>query len=156
MDKGILSIIGVTIIAVGIVFAVAVNDSSKEASIAPRDKCVEHAGLGMHIHPELEIRLEGQTVALPANIGVTSSCMHPLHTHDDSGKVHVEYPQKRDFQLGDFFAVWNQPFSKSEILDKKVDETHTLTVTVDGALNEEYEKLVLKDGQKIVIDYHAK
>lgn len=156
MDKGTLSILGITVVAVGIVFAVAISDSSKEASILPRDKCVQHTGLGMHIHPELEIYLDGEKVAIAENIGVTPACMRSLHTHDDTGKIHVEYSKKIDFQLGDFFAVWSMPFSQSEILDKKVGDTHKITMTVDGVASEEFEKLVLKDGQKIVIRYEAK
>lgn len=30
----------------------------------------------------------------------------PLHTHDDSGTIHVESSTNRNYRLGEFFKVW--------------------------------------------------
>ena len=83
--------------------------------------------------------------------------MHPLHTHDTTGTIHVESPEERDLTLGDFFAVWdNKPFSKDETLGNRADATHEIVMTVDGTKSDEYEKLVLRDKQEIVIEYRVK
>jgi hypothetical protein len=97
--------------------------------------------------------VNGRRQEIPANTGVTLGCMSALHTHDSTGKIHVESPERRDFTLGDFFAVWNKPFSKDQILDYTVDGTHVLTVTVNGKAIDTYENTILRDEDTIVISY---
>lgn len=115
--------------------------------------CIEHTNVSLHIHPELTIMVNGEKQEIPANIGITESCMHPVHTHDASGKIHLEYLYPVDFSLGDFFTVWGKEFSSANLMGLHVDETHIIRVTVNGQPSEEYERLVLKDSQKIVISY---
>ncbi len=154
MDKGTIGIIALSVVILAGIVGVAFQG---EKNFTPRSECVEHSQtLGMHIHPNVKIIINGQTQPIPANIGISSTCMMAIHTHDDSGKVHIEYPEVRDFQIGDFFANWEQPFSKNQILDKKSDATHTITMTVDGKPSNEFEKLTMKDGQQIVIEYAEK
>src|SRR3989344_4637794 len=81
-----------------------------------------------HIHPHLTIIIDGQKHTIPASIGITFSCMHPLHTHDDTGEIHVESPEQRDFTLADFFAVWGKPFNKDQILDYQTDAMHEVAL----------------------------
>lgn len=128
-----------------------------QKNFEPRNQCVQHSvSLSMHIHPELEIYDGDQKLAIPAEIGIDPSCMKAVHTHDETGKIHLEYPEQHQFVLEDFFAVWGKPFNKNEILDKKANDTHTVTMTVNGQPNDQFEKLPLEDGQKIVIRYQAK
>ena len=151
MDRPVLAIGAVTLIVLGVIIGISVYSQSH---FEPRKECVEHSvGLSMHIHPQLSIMINGQPVTIPANIGIQPSCMQAIHTHDDTGKLHVEYPQQYDFKLGDFFANWGQAFSKTQILDKTVDANDSLTMTVDGQPNTDFENLVLHDGQVIIIDY---
>jgi len=111
-----------------------------------------HVNLALHTHQELEIVIDGINQQIPANIGITSGVMRPVHTHDSTGEVHVEGPCKRDFTLGDFFTVWGKEFSSEKILDKATEEG-TLKFYVNGQENSEFENLVLKDGQRIRIEY---
>lgn len=112
----------------------------------------EMAG-GFHIHPTLQIIAHGENVEVPTNIGVGPTCMTVLHTHSSDGLIHVESPEQRDFTLGDFFAVWQQPFSKDEVLTYKTDVSSRIRVTVNGTEVGTYENTVLKEGDKIVIYY---
>lgn len=112
----------------------------------------EMAG-GYHIHPTLQIVANGEPVSVPTNIGVGPTCMTVLHTHTPDGLIHVESPEQRDFTLGDFFAVWQQPFSKDEVLTYKTDVSSRIRVTVNGTEVGTYENTVLKEGDKIVIYY---
>lgn len=154
MDKPTISIISIAFIIIAVLVGVASMNSTKSL---PREQCVEHSiALGMHIHPELEIYNEDQKVTIPSNVGISSSCMKALHTHDDTGKIHIEYPEKYDFTLGDFFANWGQTLSKDQVMDMKADDTHTITMTVDGNQSDAFDKLTLKDHQKIVIRYGKK
>lgn len=156
MDKGFLSIVGVTLIVLAVLIAIAVSADKKEASVVARDLCIEHQGLGMHIHPEVSIKVDGEPVEIPANIGITEGCMKAVHTHDTSGTIHLEYIKPHDFVLGDFFANWGQPFSQTQLMDKTVDDQHEIVVKVDGEVSTDYEKLVLKDKQKVEIEYKSK
>jgi hypothetical protein len=31
-----------------------------------------------------------------------------MHTHDDSGLIHIESPIKKEFTLGQFLDIWNR------------------------------------------------
>ena len=106
-----------------------------------------------HIHPNLAIMVNGERQEVPPNIGVTFGCMHPIHTHDNTGEIHVDSPVQRDFPLGDFFAVWEKTFNKDRVLDSQVDAEHEIVMTVNGAPSDAYENLVFVDEQNIVIEY---
>ena len=155
----LILVIGVLVILVlggGILSSTKISPQSSpgQEGLNVVRECITHGGLGMHIHPLLKISINGKEQEIPANIGVVSSvCLRPVHTHDASGKLHVEWEAVRDFTLGEFFKVWDKTFNQDQIFDQKVDETHTLIVTVNGVPNEEYENLVLGDGDMIVVKY---
>jgi hypothetical protein len=46
---------------------------------------------------------------------VSGSCFSWLHTHTEDGVIHIESPVQRTFTLGDFFAIWAQPLSDSQV-----------------------------------------
>ncbi|MCX6787993.1 MAG: hypothetical protein NT108_02400 [Candidatus Kaiserbacteria bacterium] len=137
--------------------AVALNSNStalsgrtnREIALA----CTSDMATQFHIHPHLEILINGEQQSIPANIGVKPACMNALHTHDASGTLHVESPEKRDFTLGDFFAVWGQTFSKDQVLQSMIGETHHIRVTVNGVEVDTYENTILHDKDRIVISY---
>ena len=72
-----------------------------------------------HLHAHLSIEHNGRPVPVPADIGLVTAahaviCIYWLHTHDDSGTIHVEAPGG-NFTLADFFAVWGQPLSSTRV-----------------------------------------
>jgi hypothetical protein len=127
------------------------NKSTRDLALT----CLDQEYTDQHIHPNLTITINGQKQEVPGNIGIQSNCLHPLHTHDNTGKVHVESPEARDYTLGDFFAVWGKSFSKDQIFDSKADAMHRIRMTVNGQENAEYEKLVLKDLDDIQVYYET-
>lgn len=119
-------------------------------------QCVRHGPKGIHIHPILEISIDGVQQEIPKDIGIISSfCMRPLHTHDAAGIIHVESKIVHDFTLGDFFTIWDKTFNSSCIFDYCTDKGN-LTMDVNGVKNENYEKLILRDQDKIRIDYKTR
>lgn len=122
----------------------------------PLKACVNHGGISMHIHPKLSIFINGEAQEIPKNLGVSQLCMRPMHTHDSSGTLHVEFPRKRDFTLSEFFQAWDKPFSQEQILDFGTGETHEIVLTVNGEKSEAYENLTLRDGDQIEIQYKEK
>jgi hypothetical protein len=106
--------IGIPVAAVvavlGIVFGIQTGDQESMGT-----KMV------MHIHPQLSIKVNGQPIIVPENIGIEKSLwkdhsldkygmqgMSPLHTHDSSGTIHVESSVERDYTLGEFLNVWGR------------------------------------------------
>lgn len=141
------------------------NKSSRELALT----CLPQEQLVMHIHPVLTIMVNGQKREVPPNIGIQGAgptpvsqeaakenCLHFIHTHDNTGKIHVESPVPKDYHLSDFFAVWDQPFSDQQILDAKVDDTHRIRMTVNGQESTAYGDWVLRDGDQIEISYETK
>lgn len=107
-----------------------------------------------HIHPVLKIVALGKNIPVSANIGLSIvGCERVLHTHDEMGTIHIEPNYYQEFTLGDFFWLWQKYFSKDKVLDYAADAGHRIIMTVDGAVNQEYENLVLKDKQQIIIEY---
>lgn len=118
--------------------------------------CTTEMATQYHIHAQLKIMADKKTIEVPANIGIdqVKNCMSSVHTHDVDGVIHVESPIEKDFTLGDFFFNWKQPFDKSQILDFKLDAEHGLKMFVNGYESTEFENLILKDDQDIIIDYY--
>ncbi len=114
-----------------------------------------HKDLKLHIHQDLQIIIDGVPQAIPANIGVLPNILRPVHTHDSSGEIHVEaLCTGRDFKLGDFFDIWGREFNSQCIFDKCLSTgNETLKMFVDSAESQEFENLVLRDGQQIIIMY---
>lgn len=124
-------------------------------TLDPFKICVNHGGVSMHIHPELSIVVNKKSEKIRTNIGISGSCMRAIHTHDSTGRLHNEFPQNRTFTLGEFFNLWDKPFSSSQILDYTADDAHVITMTVNGQKNTDYENLILRDRDRIEIRYET-
>jgi hypothetical protein len=72
-------------------------------------------GTVLHIHQHLDVFYRGHRVTVPAGIGIGSTFISPLHTHDTSGVVHVESPTIRPFTLAEFFGVWGVPLTRATV-----------------------------------------
>lgn len=127
----------------GLVWYIVAHPPTPKTNRQVALSCTTDMATQFHIHPHLEIIINGTQQEIPANIGISFSCMHPLHTHDTTGTLHVESPTKRDFTLGDFFAVWKKPFNRDQITQE----------TVNGKETEDFENIVLHDRDQIVITY---
>ena len=157
--KNLLWIVGVAVV---IVVLLSWGRQNEELSISEKSNrelvlTCEPGGMAenFHIHPQLKIVMNDTEYTIPQNIGITSYCIHPLHTHTDLPNIHIEAPEKRDFTLGDFFAVWKQPFSKDTLMGYTADNTHTITMTVNGVSVDSFENTILRDKDQIVIRYQS-
>jgi hypothetical protein len=105
-----------------------------------------HEGLYMHIHPTLSITAFGEPVDIPANIGLGTGIMRPIHTHDNSGTLHVEAPCIREFTIGDFFDIVGVRHDSCIM-----QYCGTVTGTVDGKDAGNYNDIILRDKESIAI-----
>ncbi len=113
---------------------------------------VEH--LTFHVHARLTIFNAGRQITAPANVGIRSSCLYWLHTHDTTGVIHVEAPGRRDFVLRQFFTVWGQPLDSTGLMNFRADATHSIKAWVDGApWNNDPGLIPLREGADIVLAY---
>jgi hypothetical protein len=87
--------------------------------------------LAYHIHAHLAIYINGAQKTVPYGIGIeqpwstqadngsefvdSGAAFYYLHTHDDTGVIHIESPNSTEYTLGQFFAEWNQTLSSTQI-----------------------------------------
>ncbi|TML36973.1 MAG: hypothetical protein E6G27_18245 [Actinobacteria bacterium] len=91
--------------------------------------------LFFHVHAHLDVFVDGKATVVPAGIGIggdpnarvgtqngqvvaglvggqcSHPCISPLHTHDESGVLHVENDKERQITLGQLFTEWGVRFS---------------------------------------------
>ena len=82
--------------------------------------------------------------------------MRGIHTHDDTGKLHIETPNQIDAPIGAFFNIWGETFNSGQILDNTANSEYDIEMRVNGVINEEYENYVMLDGDNIEIYYKQK
>ncbi len=84
-----------------------------------------------HYHAHLEVYVNGQPVTVPGDIGRQSpGCLYWLHTHDTDGIIHIEAPKDQTYKLGQFFDIWGQPLSKTQLMNYKLDSKHQYTIYI--------------------------
>lgn len=155
-----------TVLLAAVASLVGLSVMSQNSGQADESGVVSEGGI--HWHPLLTILIKGQQQVIPANIGVgsqyannrfydTMMSMTNIHTHDANGTLHWEVMagpvMKSDVMLGDFFEIWGQPFSSTQILDSKNGPDGTVTMMVNGQPNADYQNYQVKDGDKIEIRY---
>ena len=90
-------------------------------------------GTVIHIHQHLDIYVDGHRVTVPAGVGIDPAAgFAPLHTHDDSGVIHVESPTVRTYTLGELFAVWGVRLTPSCLGGSCAGGGRQLRVYVNG------------------------
>lgn len=114
---------------------------------------------GIHWHPQLQIIVKGEKVAIPQNVGIgpqysgmptfdAGMRMTAMHTHEDLPLIHLEFPgmvRKEDIMLGRFFEIWHKDMRSFG---------SNMTMSVNGLPSTEYENFVMHDGDKIELFYN--
>ena len=110
--------------------ALAKDTTAASGATADGVQCVATEQSGTHIHTHLTVYVNGALRPIPANIGIdqTKECLYWLHVHVQDGVIHIEAPANTSFTLGQFFAVWHQPLTRTDI----AGSTGTQTVVVNG------------------------
>ena len=113
-----------------------------------------------HYHFQLNITINDERSEIPMNVGFELNetgeliFLHPIHTYDNSGRIHVETTKNATALLGFFFVIWEKDFTKNKILDYETDELHIIEVKVNGELVDTHEDTILEPYVFIDIEYH--
>lgn len=113
-------------------------------------------GTTMHEHADVEIFVHGTKEQVPTDIGIDpeAGTIQSIHTHDDTGLVHLESSESREFTLGEFFGVWGVRFTPSCLGAYCNDGDNRLQVFVDGdELTDNLQDVQLDDQTVIVVTY---
>jgi len=129
---------------VAAVIAFGVSSASLYSTQGPKP-------LVIHIHPHLDVSVDGTPVTVPAQIGIDPSLwkdhsldqystpgLAALHTHDASGTIHVESTAYRNYTLGQFLSIWGGLDTNGK----------TVKATVDGKPVSDYNNIILRDGEQ--------
>ncbi|RZD37282.1 MAG: hypothetical protein CXT75_04535 [Methanobacteriota archaeon] len=161
--KGIfLSLI--TISTLTTVFYLNVNEEDKiiENEYLKSDICyysLNGIKSDYHYHFQLNITINDERSEIPMNVGFELNetgeliFLHPIHTYDNSGRIHIETTRDATALLGFFFDIWEKDFTKNKILDYETDEQHIIEVKVNGNSVETYEDTILEPYIFIDIEY---
>jgi hypothetical protein len=109
-----------------------------------------------HIHANLEVYTDGKKQKVPANVGIdqNSQFITSLHTHDDTGVIHMEAVQPYPFKLGQFFQVWNVPFSATQLGGYHVRKGLVLQTWVNGVqIKSDPVNYVMKAHDRILVGF---
>lgn len=106
-------------------------DSSATGSPVDGLQCGSHEEALFHIHAHLDVMVTGSARQIAQGIGIapprqeeqtadgplvgSGSCFYWIHTHTADGIVHIEAPVQRTFTLGEFFDIWGQPLSSTQV-----------------------------------------
>jgi hypothetical protein len=83
-----------------------------------------------HIHAHLTVFVDGTARLIPYGVGIpgaqvtatprgpyvaAGSCFYWLHTHAADGIIHIESPVQRTYTLGNFFDIWRQQLTATQL-----------------------------------------
>ncbi|MBI5226207.1 hypothetical protein HY994_03120 [Candidatus Micrarchaeota archaeon] len=107
----------------------------------------------VHWHARVRIVDGPDEIIIPANVGLPSDGPEsPVHTHDESGVLHVEAHRLADLPpstLAYFFSLWPQPLNASCVTDVCTDSTRQMRFFVNGAERLDWLTYDLADGDDI-------
>ena len=96
--------------------------------------CQSNEQVAFHIHSRLTVIVDGKEKAIPYGVGISDpqlqpglgtpfvasgSCFSWLHTHAADGVIHIESPVQRTYTLGNFFDIWGQPLTSTQVGPEK-------------------------------------
>ena len=129
----LIAVISVCVL-IAIIGSIAIYYAGEHAAALTIDGigCNSMEQFAMHIHAHIDIIINGAYFLVPSQIGIPSNCFYWLHTHDESGIIHIEAPMHRDFTLGQFFDIWGKKLSNDQIFTYVANANNPLNVYING------------------------
>ena len=128
----------IILLIVGVI--VGVSSSVLQGFIGQSDPlkvCINNRDTPYKISATLELYVDGNKAAIPANIGfgekesddlLKSDCQRSLYTLTADGTIYAEWEEEYPFEIGHFLWIWDFPLkdmdlSKSRIVVNGVEST---------------------------------
>ena len=129
MTKRILLATGFLVLIVAAFVAFARLTSRSVDSIG----CDPTENVTYHVHAHLTIMDRGKISYPPAGVGIHPEhlCLYWLHTHLPYGVIHIEAPHRFTPTLGQFFDIWGEPLSRTQVWTFHVGPGESMKVYVD-------------------------
>jgi hypothetical protein len=104
--------------------------SAAKGGVVDGIQCDSSEQVAYHVHSHLAIYVDGQQRSVPIGIGLVqpveqqtqvgpfagaTQCYYWLHVHAQDGIIHIESPSQRTYTLGNFFDIWGQPLSSTQV-----------------------------------------
>lgn len=105
------------------------NKISEFITFKKLQECTGHAEGNVHYHATVLIYYLGEKMTIPPGIGLEGDCIHPVHTHDETNLIHVDYPSRYPFTLGDFFKTWGYVFNKKQFANVRTFDGYTIRLS---------------------------
>lgn len=109
----IISAVAVPVVVGGIIAVLLLAKAPEPVLAIDGISCDKSEHLVYHTHSHLDMFVNGMPYVVPSGIGIKpSQCLFWLHTHAEDGVIHVESPEDRIMNLGQFFDIWERTSSE--------------------------------------------
>ncbi len=128
-------------------------------------RCAKSLSPTFHHHVHLSLFYNGVQIAIPRGTGMEdpsngqyiyhAECFYFLHTHDETGIVHMEAPVDMFYNLHDYFYLWGEQLNTTDV----AGYTGPITVFINGVQESvdprtiqfsPYEEITLEVGSPVV------
>ncbi len=139
--------------------------------------CGASEGTVIHIHSYLSLYVNGAQQTIPPGAGIVApegsgavalgsnpnlTCLYPLHVHQgEPNIIHEESPIVHSYTLGNFFDVWGQPLSGTQVMGNSASGSKPLTFYVSDASGKmvtytgDPRAITFKDHETIAVMYNS-
>jgi hypothetical protein len=147
------------------VFPEGDTSSGGQGQVVNGIRCSKSLSPVFHHHVHLSLFVNGEQIAIPRGTGMEdpsqghyiyhAECFYWLHTHDETGIIHMEAPTSRFYDLHDYFYEWGEPLTPTNV----AGYTGAVTVFINGVQQSvdprtiqfnPYEEITLEIGTPIV------
>lgn len=150
-DFRVLLLLCISSFLLGMIVMGLPNKVSEYIKYKKFQECTGHKEGNVHYHATLSIYYLGEEMKIPPGIGLEGDCIHPVHTHDETNLIHVDYPSQYPFTVGDFFKTWGYIFNKRQFANIRTFDGYRIRMEVNGRKEKALDKYVIGDKDKISI-----
>ena len=130
-------------------------------------RCTPTVGSHAHLSIHLSIYVQNRAVAVPAGIGIVApaqpgvvalasqgktNCLYPLHVYENDNIIHAELFNDQTYYLGQFFDIWGQPLSRTQVSGYHVAADQSLAFEIFDANGDQH--MYTGDPRKIPLMEH--
>src|SRR6266849_8560173 len=142
-----LAVLAITFTIIILITVYALSNSTSFRLPNYLNTCLPNTGKPVYIStPQIVIKINGAVQTIPSGIGVLGSCIRPISTRSGAGIIHIDAFEDRIYLLSDFFLVWGSTFgaqyakfNQNQIFNLHTDSNHTLTMTVNNAIDTRFQ-----------------